>query len=113
MATHYDITIRGAICGNIWQPGTGKCGLPLNVNLSREIARFYRPDGPRVTLRDAIELVMCENDGDFQSAKFTSDTDIIVRSGERTRYWPVTAFPSIADYVDDEAFSSDFNGGDE
>lgn len=26
MTTHYDITIQGAICGNIWQPGTGKCG---------------------------------------------------------------------------------------
>lgn len=118
MITHYNINLRGGICGNIWQPGIGKCGMPLNVNLSREIARIYSPDDSRVTLRDAIELIMCENGGDFQSAKLTGDTEICVSSAKisdgrmkkHSRYWPITAFPSIADYVDEDAFSFDFCG---
>lgn len=113
MITHYDISIRGGICGAIWWPVGAKCGRDLNIDLSREIARIYSSDGSRVTLRDAIELIVCENGGDFQSAKLTGDTEIIVKGdGKRTRHWPITSFPSITDYVDAESFSSDFYASD-
>jgi hypothetical protein len=117
--THYDISLRGGICGPIWWPAGAKCGSDLSVNLSREIGRIC---GGKPTLRDAIELVMSEKGGDFQSAHLTSDTEICVtayRTGpdqrvtsKRTRYWPVTAFPSIADYVDAETTMSDFYSDD-
>jgi hypothetical protein len=117
--THYDITLRGGICGAIWWPYGAKCGMNLSVNLSREIARIHSPDGSRVTLRNAIKLVLCEKGGDFQSARLTGDTEICVTAyrtsesqritSERTRYWLVTAFPSIAYYVDTDTHSSDFN----
>jgi hypothetical protein len=118
--THYDITLRGGICGAIWWPMGAKCGSDLNVDLSREIGRIT---GGKPTLRDVIELVMCEKGGDFQNALLTADTEIAVtayRTGpdqritsKRTRYWPVTAFPSIADYVDAETHTGDFCGCDE
>lgn len=119
--THYDIALRGGICGAIWWPVGAKCGVDLSINLSREINRIVG-DG-RPTLRDVIQLVMSEKGGDFQSAMLTADTEICVtahRAGPdqrirstRTRYWPITAFPSIADYVDGEAHSGDFHGCDD
>lgn len=120
MITHYDITLRGGICGPIWWPVGAKCGMDLNVDLSREIARVSSSDGSRVTLRDAIELVMCEKGGDFQSSMLTADTEICITAyctnesqritSKRTRYWPITSFPSIADYVDTDTCSYDFGG---
>lgn len=118
--THYDIALRGGICGPIWWPVGAKCGSDLSVNLSREIDRIV---GGRVTLRDVIQLVMSERGGDFQSAMLTADTEISVtayRAGpdqrirsKRTRYWPITAFGSIADYVDQDAHTGDFHGCDD
>ena len=113
----YDITLRGGICGPIWWPTGVKCGSDLSVNLSHEMARIA---GDRVTLRDVVELVLCEKGGDFQLPLLTADTEICVttyRTGpdqrilsKRTRYWPITAFPTIADYVDQDARTSDFHG---
>lgn len=113
--TRSRITISGGICGNIWQPGCGKCGMPLSADISRAKARIT---GGKVTLRDVIELILAEVGGDFSFAQLTGDTEICVtitlivagRVNSRSRYWPITAFPSIADYVDAESYSSAFNG---
>lgn len=116
--THYDITLRGGICGAIWWPVGAKCGSDLAVDISREMGRIT---GGKPTLRDVIELVMCEKGGDFQMARLTADTEILVtsrrltdgRTKTHTRYWSVTAFPSIADYVDAETCTGDFCGCDD
>jgi hypothetical protein len=115
MNTQYNITLRGGLCGAIWWPVGAKCGMDLNVDFSREASRIV---GDKVTLRDVIELIICEKGGDFQEALLTGDTELCVtvqrlsdgRRKSHTRYWPVTAFPSIAEYVDAESFSYDFNG---
>lgn len=119
MNTHYDILLRGGLCGSIWWPVGAKCGLPLNVDLSREISRIV---GDKVTLRDVIELIINEKGGDFQGALLTGDTELCVtvqrlgdgRVKSHTRYWSITAFPSIADYVDSESYLCDFtdDGGE-
>lgn len=120
--SHYEMTLRGGICGAIWWPMGAKCGMDLSVDLSREMSRITGGDG-KPTLRDVISLVMCEKGGDFQGALLTGDTEIAVTSyragpdqritDKRTRYWPVTAFPSIADYVDADTFTGDFHGSDD
>jgi len=108
----YDIELRGTLCGPIWQGP--RCSMDISADLTREAARIV---GGKVTLRDVIQLVMCERAGDFQNAQLTADSEIMVRSGHgrtaRHRWWPVTAFPSIADYVDAEALSCDFGGNDD
>lgn len=110
------LEIRGGICGAIWWPHGQVCGYPhRRFDVYREQARFSDQDS--VTLRDIVEHILMENGGDFQNAMFTADTEIIAtvhRAGKRgyrctrTRAFPLSMFPSVADYVDSDHYSHDF-----
>jgi hypothetical protein len=114
--THYEISLRGGLCGRIWMPAT-LAGMDLSVDLSREIDRFT--DKP--TLRELLLHVLCEHGGDFQSASFTCDTEIVVRretlsDGRRkvvSRSWPITAFKSVSDMVEADVFTGDYCSDDD
>lgn len=112
----YKITLSGGVCGKLWMPAmTG--GMDINVNLSREIDRFT--DKP--TLRELLLHVLMEHGGDFQSASFTVNTDIVVsrevvtsdRRRMVSRTWSIGAFKSVTDLVDPDAYSSDFYPNDD
>ena len=94
-----DVSISGFLVGDIWMPAT-ECYKPLHYSLT-DRAHHY-PDGG--TLRDHV-LRVCQ-DGDFQSASI-ADGELIVTvhrhddrgTYRRTRRFPLSKFPSVADCV--------------
>lgn len=109
----------GGLCGRIWMPDTA-AGTPFHDDAGARFARFSDPRG--ATFRDALLSALMEKGGDFQSAKFTADTELIVerirvhgpgRMSVHTRRWPVADLPDCGDLVDPECFSWDFNGADD
>jgi hypothetical protein len=107
----YDIALQGGLCGNIWWPNA-RCGKDISIDLSRKIGRFT--DKP--TMRDLLLHVLMERGVDFQTARFTEDTEIVVtrekqsdnRRSTQSRYWPITAFKSVSDLVEKDTFTADF-----
>ena len=109
--------ISGALCGSIWWPVGAKCGVPIRVDIDREMRRFSAP----ASFRDLLQHIVCERGGDFQNAMFTADTTIRVERRAidapgkyRVHVWEreLSALPDCADYVDQDCYSSDFMGED-
>lgn len=114
---HISTRLVGGICGPIWWPVGAMCGKPLNVDIGRVRDRLCGPG--KTTLRDILLSVDNAEGGDFQSSKFTADTEIEVRfwddSKRRyvTRYVPLLELPAaadVADMVNADCLSSDFCG---
>ena len=106
--------LSGAICGPMWMGP--KAGLPLQVDVRRTTALFVNGDG---SFREFLDHVACERGGDFRHARFTADT--VIRIERRAVDAPgkyrvhvkeieLGKLPGCADYVDEEAYSSDFMG---
>jgi hypothetical protein len=109
----------GGICGAIWQRGVGTCGIPHTFDVRRRIDRL----GPRITFRKILLLELMEHGGDFQSARFTADTELHIErrchaapgAGNwthtyttRTKIIPIAKLRDCADLVDSEFCSWDF-----
>jgi hypothetical protein len=111
---HYDIRLSGAITGALWWPVGVAAGVDISIDVTREAARFT--EAP--TLRELVLHIIGERGGDFGGdVRLTEDTTLTVTSRSngrsRSRDWPITAFPSIADCVALEAFSFDFGHYDD
>lgn len=118
MSAHVEAYLSGGICGPIWWPVGEICGRPLRVNLRDKFKRFSEP----ASFRDVLESVLMHEGGDFQSAKFSADTEIVflrkTRTGGtthqiRTRVRELASLPGFSDLVDADHFTSDFFGDDE
>lgn len=105
--------LTGAICGPIWWPVGAKCGKPLRVDLSRHFKRFSEP----ATFRDVLESILMHEGGDFQSAKFSADTEIVILRKTsikpyvyqtKARVRELINLPEFADLVDSDAWATDF-----
>lgn len=98
-------TILGAVEGSLWWP----VGEPAQKPISYSFKRSETPPpfvNSAETLREAVEQLMTAEGGDFSDApRLTADTFLLVRhdspSGRRTvsRWFDLTRFPSISDYV--------------
>ena len=100
-STRYEII--GGIIGPIWLPGP-ECWKPVNVS-------YDRAQGP---LREmALRAI---DDEDFQTCRLTGDSVLRItrekrdngRMTSRSRWWNLTAFPSIADCVAADKFIPDW-----
>lgn len=118
MSAHTEAYLSGSICGPIWWPSGAICGKPLRVNLRGCFDRFSEP----ASFRDVLESVLMHEGGDFQSARFSADTELVflrkTRSGNSTHQIRVRArelvnLPQFSDLVDPEHFTSDFMGGED
>ena len=65
-----NIFIEGAMCGPIWQPGFDNCGVPVSAILPRP-AKGQR-------LETLARRYLLDRGGDFQQARFTEDTCIVI-----------------------------------
>jgi hypothetical protein len=104
-------TLHGTLEGPIWQPGV-TAQLSLTIDLRRTAARIVNGRGSGLV--DAITLAIDEGSGDFQHAKLTADSFVSIvhvrgaysgRSVSRERTVNVTELPSLAAYVDPEAWT--------
>lgn len=118
MKPHTEAYLSGGICGPIWWPSSAVCGRPLRVNLHDKFKRFSEP----ASFRDVLESILMHEGGDFQSARFSADTELVflrkTRSGPschqvRVRVRELLNQPEFSDLVDSEHFTSDFMGEDE
>lgn len=98
-----EVYLRGTLQGRIWMPAR-MAHLPINDNLTDRASRYY--DG-RADFHRIVDDAINEKGGDFQSCNLTDDSVVEVTRhtatgttrSVRTRYWPITAFTSIADMV--------------
>ncbi len=118
METRY--TISGTITGKYWWPINVDAGKPARLTFRRvnHADGIYGHD-EQPDLLSAMETLAIREGGDFSTAaKMTADSVLIAERsdmhGRRTfrRIVPLTAFPSIADYVTDELYGSDFFADD-
>jgi hypothetical protein len=106
------VRLDGAICGYTWMPQS-MAGIPTHANLQSEAARLATPPD---SMRDILLHVLMEKGGDFQDARFSADTLIIVghhwQSGpvskSHARYVRVADWPGCEDLIHADADSSDF-----
>lgn len=112
MIGKYRMRLIGALTGPIWWPSGAIAGRQIDVDLVSEAGRMDNP-----TLRELLLHIVHERGGDFQGCDFTSDTEIVItrdraqRTGFntiRSRYWPITAFKSVADMVKADTYAGDF-----
>ncbi len=118
MKTYTEAYLSGGICGPIWWPTGSICGRPLRVNLRSKFKRFSDP----ASFRDVLESVLMEEGGDFQAAKFTADTEIVLlrktslsayKYQVRTRVRELCSKAEFADLVNSDVFTFDFMGDEE
>lgn len=118
MMAHTEAYLSGGICGPIWWPTGAMCGRPMRVDLHGKFRRFSEP----ATFRDVLESILMEHGGDFQSAKFTADTEIVVLrktkiSGSthqvRVRVRELAKNSEFADLINPDLFTEDFFGEEE
>jgi hypothetical protein len=72
--------LSGGICGPIWWPVGAMCGTPLQFDL-RSYGGFGPEGGctpPRESFREVLDSVLMRHGGDFQSARFTADTELVI-----------------------------------
>jgi len=118
MKTYTEAYLSGGICGPIWWPTGSICSRPLRVNLKSKFKRFSDP----ASFRDVLESVLREEGGDFQAAKFTVDTEIVLlrktslgahKYQIRTRVRELCAKAEFTDLVNSDVYTFDFMGDDE
>jgi len=91
-------------------------GILGNWSITRERPRIYSPNYGPVCMSDVVDLIVMENGGDFQDAKLTADSLIIFEFRKPTntgyeyhvREFEVSECPSLATYVNPDAYVSDF-----
>ena len=111
--------ISGGICGHMWMPNA-MAGKPFRVSLRGPFGVMDRFT-ELATFRDALDLCLSENGGDFQDAKFTADTRIVVvrvahlETGRtiHVRERELVNISDLADLVAEDSFTGDFMGDDE
>ena len=112
--------ISGGICGHLWMP-SALAGQTIRKSLRGPFGIMDRFTEP-ATFRDALLLLLCEDGGDFQDARFTADTEIViirervVGNGRRelhTRTRTIAELADCADLVSPDCFIGDFFGEDE
>lgn len=116
-----DITLHAAFAGDLWQGCEGRSGVQ-SFDLSSYRRRICDSTNPnyRATLNDVIDSILAGHGGDFVNAKLCANAVIVVTcrklmgrgSYTRTRIWDITSFPSIAEFVDIDAWSNDFEDVD-
>jgi hypothetical protein len=100
------VTLYGTLTGRIWMPAV-TATLPVKADLRDIARRFVNADGSGLV--DAIKSVV-DGAGDFQSAKLTPDSYVLIEHERPYRLWGrtihgysryvmVAALPSLADYV--------------
>lgn len=113
---HVTVRISGAICGDMWMPQV-KAGRPINVDLTDYRDRFTAWAG----ITETVESIVMHEGGDFQCARFTADTEIILETRRklgpgkylyRCKRFQFEDCPSLADWTDPEAYVCDFLGED-
>lgn len=100
-----NIEIYADVAGTFWWPmgeDWQKLGCEFNVSdYQRRCVNGGR--GKRgITLREAVDAFTSEHGGDSASGCLITDGILIVRRGNRTRSFPLSMFPSIADMLTDE-----------
>jgi hypothetical protein len=116
--TTQSATIVGAMCGHLWVEGMA--GYPHSFDVRRRAARFSDPAG--FSFRDVLLAELIECGGDFQDARFSADTELVVvrvrddgpgRRSYHERRIPIIELPDCDDLVHADTFASDFYGYDE
>ncbi len=111
------IVLRGGITGAMWWPVGVPGTVAIKADISRERERIWSPDGSRATLRDVLGLILTERGGDFSGSEFTADSYLevtISKAGRtRSRFWELSAFPSVSDIVNADIHTHDFEDSGE
>lgn len=111
-----EVYLSGGICGTTWMPQF-KAGLPVKINARGPFGFMDRFNGP-VSVARALETVIREKGGDFQDARFTTDTELVFvrksvdgpgRYRTHVKRVPIGRIMD-ANYVDAEAYIGDFMG---
>lgn len=100
MATTYEVT--GTLRGELWWPIGEPAEKPFRVT--------FRESERPATMAEMAEAIMRAEGGDFSSdAVMLADTTLTITRHRRPysrrtveRWFPLTAFPSLTDYVADE-----------
>ena len=107
--------ISGGICGHLWMP-SALAGQTIRKSLRGPFGIMDRFTEP-ASFRDALLSLLCEDGGDFQDARFTADTEIVIirerviGNGRRelhTRTRTIAELADCADLVDAEHCTGDF-----
>ena len=109
----YNVKLTGGITGNIWWPAGQRGITRLSVSINQEEKRMDNP-----SLRDLVGSILTHRGGDFVHPELTCDTELVVTSFKitttqtltRQRRWPITSFPSVADYIAEGIYAHDFDG---
>lgn len=107
--------LSGGVCGHLWMP-CALAGKPFRKDL-RSYGGFQQGEGE--SFRDVLLSILCHEGGDFQDARFTSDTVIRVERRTRdhagihhvhVREREISQLPDCADLVLADSFVGDFMG---
>jgi hypothetical protein len=99
------IEIRGTLVGTIWWPVGAECWKDARHDVTGHAARCINGDAAKgkPSLRQHVDAMV--NDGDFQGAEI-ADGELIITirkpGRSRSRSFPLTMFPSIADMRRDD-----------
>jgi hypothetical protein len=100
------VTLYGTLTGRVWMPAV-TATQPVREDLRAIARRFVNQDGSGLV--DAVKSVV-DGAGDFQSAKLTPDSYVLIKHERPYRLWGRTIhgysryvmvkdLPSLADYV--------------
>lgn len=109
--------IYGGICGHLWMPAV-KAGKTHRVNLRGPFGAMDR-FGERASFADVLDSVLANNGGDFQDARFTADTEIVVirkryvQGGYQVHVKRIEVSRIDPDLVDADAYTGDFFGDED
>lgn len=107
--------ISGGICGHLWMPNT-PAGKTIRKSLRGPFGIMDRFTEP-ASFRDALLSLLCEEGGDFQSALFTADTELVIirerviGNGRRelhTRTRTLAELSDCSDLVNADSYMGDF-----
>ena len=112
-----EVYLSGGICGHLWMP-CALAGKPISKS-ARGPWGFYNEGD---TWRDALDGLLMREGGDFQDAKFTADTELVVvrrrvvgngRYELHTRTRELAQLHDCADLVTAESYTGDFMGDED
>ena len=104
--------ISGAICGHMWWPQSIG-GKPIKINLDG----FFRRLGPGAKFSDVLDSILFHEGGDFQDAKFSADTEIVIKRQKslapyvwqtRVKIRELAEVPALSHFVNQEVYTCDF-----